>query len=176
MGRIAYKAGLVDEKTGARRYTAYCLRHTAANMWRAIGIDLEDLRALMSHEKIDTTSGHYLHEAPHLAVLRREVAELGLEKTREGLIDGLGIVLAQRWREAGLDIPCSPPRSASLPEQARLPNYHDEGKVIDMTPDRGDDGRAGVAGDPNARRLEGVAGPGDQEAAGTGPHEAADLR
>lgn len=137
--RIARKAGLVDETTEAKQYTAYCLRHTCANMWRASGMDLEDLRALMTHQKISTTSGHYLHEAPHLAVLRREVAAVGLEKTREGLIDGLGIVLAQRWREAGLEIPCSPPRAMSLRQPQLSYQGADEmpalpSNVIEMRP------------------------------------------
>jgi hypothetical protein len=139
--RIARKAGLVDAKTKALTHTCYCLRHTCANMWRVLdGIDLGHLRRLMRHKKINMTMDKYEHEAPHLAPLRREVQALGLERTPEGCIDGLGVVLAQRWNAAGLEVPRSDPRPTSLPQQ-RLPNYHGdgepkalEGKTIDQTP------------------------------------------
>lgn len=134
--RIAHKARLVDPKTKALTHTAYCLRHTAANLLRAIGMDLEDLRAMMTHSTIKMTSDKYLHEAPHLAPLRREVEneveKFKLARTRAGLVDALGIVLARRWREAGLDIPCSPPREM-VPPQPRLPDYS-QSNVVELRP------------------------------------------
>jgi transposase len=65
----------------------------------------------MGHTDYHTTVKNYLHETPHFAVIRREVEALGLERTPEGYIDALGVVLARRWKEERLDIPYAPPRS-----------------------------------------------------------------
>ena len=139
---IAKKAGFIDETTGANKHTFYSLRHTACSMWRAAGIDLDDLQRLMGHTTIQTTSKVYLHLVPHLYDLRREIPELiaalGLDRTPEGVIEALGIWFARRWAEHGLNVPCSPPRSATpplrlvqAPDQEALPPPN----IITLRPD-----------------------------------------
>jgi integrase len=107
---IAAKAGFVDDD-GGLDHTFYALRHTCANLWRTVGIEPDRLQKLMGHTDYHTTVKNYLHETPHFAVIRREVEALGLERTPEGYIDALGVVLARRWKEERLDIPYAPPRS-----------------------------------------------------------------
>jgi hypothetical protein len=107
---IASKAGFVDDD-GGLGHTFYALRHTCANLWRTIGIQPDRLMKLMGHTDYHTTVMRYLHETPHFEVVRREVEALGSERTPEGYIDGLGVVLARRWKDEGFDIGCGPPRS-----------------------------------------------------------------
>lgn len=109
---IARKAGFIGEAEELA-HTFYALRHTAANLWRTIGIPTDRLMTLMGHTDYHTTVSNYLHETPHFEVIRREVEALGLERTPAGLIDGLGFVLARRWRDEGIEIECAPPRSAT---------------------------------------------------------------
>ena len=114
---ISAKSGFVDEH-GGNKYTYYDLRHTAANLWRTVGIQPDRLMKLMGHMTYETTVKNYLHDTPHFEVLRREVEQLiyerRIERTPEGMIDGLGFALFRRWREEGIeDIGCAPPRPAT---------------------------------------------------------------
>jgi integrase/transposase len=125
---IAKAAGLKDE-SGANLYTPYTFRHTAASMWRAAGMELDDIQELMGHTTLQTTTKVYLHRAPHLHALRRDIPDLieqlRLERTPEGVIEALGIYLARRVAALGVQIPVSPPRSATalltLAERRALP-------------------------------------------------------
>ena len=112
---IAVKSGFTDAD-GGHRYTFYCLRHTAATLWRAIGIDTDDVQYLMGHEDYKTTVENYLHKNPgYDGVIRPEVEGFMrqhlLARTPEGYIDALGYVLARRWKAAGIPIDCATPRA-----------------------------------------------------------------
>jgi integrase len=109
---IAAKAGFVDDD-GGLDHTFYALRHTCANLWRTIGIQPDRLMKLMGHTDYHTTVKNYLHETPHFEVVRREVETLCFERTPEGYIDGLGVVLARRWRDEGIDVAYAPPQSTT---------------------------------------------------------------
>jgi len=132
--RLAKKAGFIDA-TWAKNHTFYALRHTCLNLWRTINIPIDRLSTLAGHTNILTTHSRYLHETPHFEIIRSEVHALGLEQTPAGSIDGLGIVLARRWREDGIEIPCAPPRSATPPllENGSAPLLL-TGNVIDVVP------------------------------------------
>ena len=110
--RLAKKAGFLDE-TWAKDHTFYVLRHTGFNLLRSVGMELDDLADLMGHTTIITANKHYRHRTPHFDIIRREVHALGLERTPAGFIDGLGFVLARRWRAEGTNIGCAEPRSVA---------------------------------------------------------------
>lgn len=117
---IAGKAGF--DKTEGLLHTCYVLRHCFGNLLRTIGVPLDRLKVLMGHTTIHTTEKHYLHETPHFEDIRREVEavveEFRLERTPAGLIDGLGIVFARRWKDEGIEIECAPPHAVRpLPGQ-----------------------------------------------------------
>ena len=112
---LATKAGFMDAD-GGLKHSFYALRTTAANLWRTIGMQIDDVSGLMGHVRIDTTVGSYTRPTPHFSPIRREVEELMrretvLERSPEGFIDALGFVLAQRWRAEGIEVGCAPPRS-----------------------------------------------------------------
>jgi integrase/DNA-binding CsgD family transcriptional regulator len=136
--KVIDKAELVKE-TGANKYVFYNLRHTVCSILRTMGMEQDDLQDLMGHEEYETTKKHYKHKMPEYMPLRREFEDLGFERTAEGFLEGLGIILARRWIAEGIIVPCSQPRSMSQRQQ-RLPNYHDdepkalEGPVLDLTP------------------------------------------
>ena len=119
------------------KYTYYNLRHTCLNLWRSIGITLDHLRNLIGHVDYATTAKHYEHEVPWFEVIRREVEELiearHVERTAEGLIDGLGFVLARRWQAEGIEIKCAPPRSAT-PQIGHAAPLALSSNIIDLTP------------------------------------------
>jgi integrase/predicted transcriptional regulator len=120
---LMQKAGLVSE-TGAKKYTRYNLRHTVPSMWRAVGMDLDEIKDRMRHLKLETTEV-YRHRVPeYVKVLRPQVEDvidgLDLQRTADGIIDALSVVLVQMWRRAGIVIPCSPPTTM---RQKRLPDY-----------------------------------------------------
>jgi integrase len=109
---IAAKAGFVD-KDGGLDHTFYALRHTCLTLWRTVGILPDRLQKLAGHRRYETTVKYYLHETPHVQVIRREVeAHLGSDRNPppEAYIDGLGFVLAHRWKSEGIDVDCAPPR------------------------------------------------------------------
>lgn len=131
---ISAKAGFVDAH-GGLRHTDYALRHTAANLWRTIGITIDRLQILMGHTTIQTTAKHYLHETPHFEVLRREVAHLSPDATPEGYIDGLGYVLFRRWRTEDIEVECAPRLTASRIETPTALIGSPRTIVIDLKPD-----------------------------------------
>jgi integrase len=131
---ISAKAGFVDAH-GGLRHTDYALRHTAANLWRTVGIPIDRLQILMGHTTIQTTAKHYLHETPHFEVLRREVAQLGLDTTPEGYIDGLGYILFRRWRIDDIDVECAPPRLTTIGANSSALIASPKAIVIDIKPD-----------------------------------------
>jgi len=113
---IAAKAGFVD-KDGGLDHTFYTLRHTCLTLWRTVGILPDRLQKLAGHRRYETTVKYYLHETPHLQVIRREVeAHLGSDRNPppEAYVEALGFVLARRWRNEGFDIGCASPRSMVL--------------------------------------------------------------
>jgi integrase len=138
---LMLKARLVNE-SDQNKYNWYHLRHTVPSMWRAIGMDLDEIKDRMRHMRLETTE-RYRHRVPeYVKVLRPQVEEvmeeLGLQKDPDGLIEALSLVLVRMWRLAGIDIPCSPPTTM---RQKRLPNYAAaepaalNGTVIELTPD-----------------------------------------
>jgi integrase len=129
---VAAKAGFVDDN-GGLDHTFYALRHTCANLWRTIGIQPDRLMRLMGHTDFHTTVKNYLHETPHFEVVRREVQAIGLEHTSEGFIDALGLVLARRWKDEGVDIGCAPPRSMT-PQIGYAGPLPLPGNTIDLQP------------------------------------------
>lgn len=113
---IARKAGFVDAHDD-HLYTFYDLRHTDATILRTIGMESDDLQSLMGHSDYKTTVERYIHRAPHLYPgIRRDVESLGFGRTPEDLVDALGLVLARRWKDEGIDIGCAPPRTTAVPQ------------------------------------------------------------
>lgn len=133
----ASKAGFIDTD-GGLKHTYYALRHTAANLWRTVGIQPDRLMRLMGHMSYETTCKNYLHETPHFEPIRREVEELieqrRVERTVEGFIDGIGVALFRRWREEGIEIECAPLRSATPKIGHAAAPLALPGKTIDLSP------------------------------------------
>jgi integrase len=79
---VASKAGFMDQD-GGLKHQFYALRHTAANLWRAIGIQPDRLQKLMGHYRYDTTADNYLHETPEYGVLARDWSATSSRTRRE---------------------------------------------------------------------------------------------
>lgn len=110
---IASKAGFVDGADD-RIFTFYNLRHTAATIWRTVGMEPDDLQDLMGHADYKTTVAKYIKRSKFLYPgisrdVHKIIVGLGV-RTPEAIIDALAIVLAHRWRDAGIDIGCADPR------------------------------------------------------------------
>lgn len=140
MLKLVEKAGLIDER-GKAKYTWYNLRHTVPSIWRAIGLQPDQIQDWMRHVDYATTKGTYQHRVPayvehYLPLVEEVMEELGLPNTPEGRVDALSIGRARLWQEAGIHMPCSLPKSlaqrrlSSAPELKALPGS----TVIDMKP------------------------------------------
>jgi integrase len=136
---ICENGGLVGADSSLK-HTWYSLRHTVPSMWRAIGMDLDEIKDRMRHMDLNTTE-IYRHRVPeYCEVLRPQVEDvmddLDLQRTPEGLIDALAIVLARMWRAAGVDVLCSPPTTMRRKRKQPLAieGPVSDGPLIEMTP------------------------------------------
>jgi integrase len=107
--QIAAKAKLHDV-VGLDHHSYYGLRHSAPNMWRAIGMPADRILDLMGQASMDTFRKNYQAYAPDYDVLRIEVEPLlpAGGRTADDYIDALNLVLYRRWLAEGIKIGFTP--------------------------------------------------------------------